>query len=55
MTPKFEITLAALRKEGACVSGYNKVVRMLQGKGSPPITPTAWHSQSQRMKPTQEI
>ena len=32
MTPKFEVTLAALRKEGACVSGYNKVVRMLQGK-----------------------
>lgn len=29
---KFQVTLADLRKHGACVSGYNKVVRMLQGK-----------------------
>ena len=29
---KFTVTLAALRKQGACLSGYNKVVRALQGK-----------------------
>jgi len=29
---KFQVTLADLRKHEACVSGYNKVVRMLQGK-----------------------
>ena len=29
---KFTVTLADLRKAGACVSGYNKVVRALQGK-----------------------
>jgi hypothetical protein len=29
---KFQVTLADLRKHGACVNGYNKVVRMLQGK-----------------------
>lgn len=27
---KFQVTLADLRKNGACVIGYNKVVRMLQ-------------------------
>jgi hypothetical protein len=29
---KFSVTLQQLRKEGACYSGYNKVVRALQGK-----------------------
>jgi hypothetical protein len=29
---RFVVTLADLRKEGACYDGYNKVVRMLQGK-----------------------
>lgn len=29
---KFHVTLSGLRKAGACVSGYNKVVRALQGK-----------------------
>ena len=29
---KFAVTLADLRKAGACFSGYNKVVRMLQGR-----------------------
>lgn len=28
----FTVTLKDLRKEGACFDGYNKVVRMLQGK-----------------------
>jgi hypothetical protein len=28
----YSVTLAALRKHGACYSGYNKVVRSLQGK-----------------------
>lgn len=28
----FTVTLAALRKEGACISGYNKVVRAVQGR-----------------------
>ena len=28
----FTVTLAALRKEGACISGYNKVVRAVQGQ-----------------------
>lgn len=28
----FEVTLKALRTEGACFSGYNKVVRALQGR-----------------------
>ena len=28
----FTVTLAALRKEGACISGYNKVVRDVQGR-----------------------
>ena len=28
----FTVTLAALRKEGACVRGYNKVVRAVQGQ-----------------------
>jgi len=28
----FTVTLAQLRKEGACVSGYNKLVCSLQGK-----------------------
>lgn len=32
ITSKFEVTLEALRKKGACYSGYNKVVRALQGK-----------------------
>jgi hypothetical protein len=29
---KYAVTLAKLRKHEACYSGYNKVVRMLQGK-----------------------
>lgn len=29
---KFTVTLAGLRKAGACFNGYNKVVRSLQGK-----------------------
>ena len=29
---KFQVTLAGLRKAGACVSGYNKVVRALQSR-----------------------
>ena len=29
---RFTVTLAALRKERACVSGYNRLVRTLQGK-----------------------
>lgn len=29
---KFEVTLADLRREGACFSGYNKVVRAIQGR-----------------------
>lgn len=29
----FTVTLSALRKAGACYSGYNKVVRSLQGRG----------------------
>lgn len=33
MGVKFEVTLEALRKAGACFSGYNKVVRSLQGDG----------------------
>ena len=32
MTQKFTVTLPALRKAGACISGYNKLVRSLQGK-----------------------
>ena len=28
----FTVTMAALRKEGACISGYNKVVRAVQGR-----------------------
>ena len=28
----FTVTLAALRKEGACINGYNKVVRAVQGR-----------------------
>ncbi|PJM66446.1 hypothetical protein CV751_30270 [Achromobacter ruhlandii] len=31
-TTKFEVTLADLRREGACFSGYNKVVRAIQGR-----------------------
>lgn len=31
-TTKFEVTLADLRREGACISGYNKVVRAVQGR-----------------------
>ena len=31
-TTKFEVTLADLRREGACISGYNKVVRAIQGR-----------------------
>ncbi len=31
-TTKFEVTLAALRREGACINGYNKVVRAVQGR-----------------------
>lgn len=29
---KFEVTLADLRREGACISGFNKVVRAIQGR-----------------------
>ena len=32
MSVKFEVTLEDLRKAGACINGYNKVVRALQGK-----------------------
>jgi hypothetical protein len=33
MTPnKFTVTLPALRKAGACVYGYNRVVRAIQGR-----------------------
>ncbi len=32
MTIEFSVTLSGLRKAGACINGYNKVVRMLQGK-----------------------
>ena len=32
MTIEFSVTLSDLRKAGACIGGYNKVVRMLQGK-----------------------
>ena len=28
---KFNVTLSALRKAGACVDGYNRLVRTLQG------------------------
>lgn len=31
-TTNFAVTLSDLRKAGACFDGYNKVVRMLQGK-----------------------
>lgn len=30
--PRFTVTLAALRKAGACYKGYNKLVRSLQGQ-----------------------
>ncbi|CAJ3467707.1 putative bacteriophage protein [Burkholderia pseudomallei] len=30
--PRFTVTLAALRKAGACYGGYNKLVRSIQGK-----------------------
>ncbi|MDN7951793.1 hypothetical protein QZM74_18900 [Burkholderia multivorans] len=30
--PRFTVTLAALRKAGACYEGYNKLVRSLQGQ-----------------------
>lgn len=30
--PRFTVTLAALRKAGACYDGYNKIVRSLQGQ-----------------------
>ncbi|MDN7744695.1 hypothetical protein QZM78_11625 [Burkholderia multivorans] len=30
--PRFTVTLAALRKAGACYGGYNKLVRSLQGQ-----------------------
>lgn len=30
---KFHVTLSALRKAGACVAGYNRLVRALQGCG----------------------
>ncbi|CAK1304947.1 putative bacteriophage protein [Burkholderia pseudomallei] len=30
--PRFAVTLAALRKAGACYEGYNKLVRSIQGK-----------------------
>ncbi|OMU48600.1 hypothetical protein AQ775_02005 [Burkholderia pseudomallei] len=30
--PRFTVTLAALRKAGACYEGYNKLVRSIQGK-----------------------
>ena len=32
MTIRFSVTLSGLRKAGACINGYNKVVRSLQGK-----------------------
>ncbi|VBD34932.1 hypothetical protein [Burkholderia pseudomallei] len=32
--PRFTVTLAALRKAGACYEGYNKLVRSIQGKAS---------------------
>ncbi|CAJ4328608.1 putative bacteriophage protein [Burkholderia pseudomallei] len=32
--PRFAVTLAALRKAGACYEGYNKLVRSIQGKAS---------------------
>jgi len=32
MTIEFSVTLSGLRKSGACINGYNKVVRALQGK-----------------------
>ena len=32
MSCKFEVTLKDLRKAGACYTGYNKVVRALQGE-----------------------
>jgi len=32
MNPTYSVTLPDLRKAGACFDGYNKVVRMLQGK-----------------------
>lgn len=32
MTGKFQVTLAALRNNGACFDVYNKVVRSLQGR-----------------------
>ncbi|CCJ53237.1 hypothetical protein [Bordetella bronchiseptica] len=31
-TLKFEVTLADLRRDGACFEGYNKVVRAVQGR-----------------------
>ncbi|ABA60037.1 hypothetical protein UXJ26_06040 [Burkholderia multivorans] len=31
-TPRFTVTLDALRKAGACYEGYNKLVRSLQGQ-----------------------
>ncbi|CAJ2903058.1 putative bacteriophage protein [Burkholderia pseudomallei] len=30
--PRFTVTLAALRKSGACYEGYNKLVRSIQGE-----------------------
>ena len=30
--PKFEVTLADLRRAGACFEGYNKLVRSIQGR-----------------------
>ncbi|MBO7775264.1 hypothetical protein J6352_16210 [Burkholderia pseudomallei] len=30
--PRFAVTLAALRKSGACYEGYNKLVRSIQGE-----------------------
>ncbi len=30
--PRFVVTLAALRKAGACYDGYNKLVRSIQGE-----------------------
>ena len=32
MTIEFSVTISDLRKASACINGYNKVVRMLQGK-----------------------
>lgn len=32
MQPIYQVTLKELREHGACVEGYNKVVRMVQGK-----------------------